>query len=350
MGRFNIVLSIIFVSLLLVLIWVFSSIVDVLDNRDYDTLDVCGDGTLYEKCSVRKPNFCFNGTLLEKASLCGCEMNLTKSGDKCVSEYQKEPKEVVLDYVLRGEKKNITITTYNGISDYFLGLSPSIEYYEDDVPSRVDFKLRNLDDGPQRPLLLPLVTEIQNIAESEEDQVRIAVSIVQHLNWGWSNKIINFRGNELQYSRHPYEVLIDETGVCGEKSELLSFILREMGYGVAFFYNQLENHESIGIKCPVEESWKNTGYCFVETTGPSIMTDTSIQYTNGLTLDSYPQVLLISEGRSLPEGMYEYDDAEVMMSIRGSLTNGETIINPKTIKTFNDLEGKYGLVKEYNPA
>lgn len=342
-------MSITIILILLGIVWLISIFPGMI-NDDSDSFPVCGDGSLYNTCSLRKPNFCSDGVLIERASLCGCSNNLTINGDSCISEYQVNPKNISLKYILRGETNELNLTVYEGMINYLLGLPSSIKYYGDDTPSRVDFKLKNLDNEQQRPLLLPLVTQIQNIAENEEDQVRIAVSLVQNLEWGWSNKTTKFKGLDLQYSRHPYEVLFDTQGVCGEKSELLSFILREMGYGVVFFYNQEENHESIGIKCPLEESWKNTGYCFVETTGPSIITDNSIQYIGGLTLNSTPEVLLISEGNSLPDNMYEYKDAQDMTDIRNSFINGETIITPKKLLTFKKLEKKYGLVKEYNAA
>ena len=98
-------------------------------------------------------------------------------------------------------------------------------------------------------------------------------SIVQKITFGNSNKTIKVSRGELDYARYPYEVLYDEKGVCGEKSELLAFILREMGYGVAFFYYPPENHEAIGIKCPKRHSVGRTGYCLIETTGPSIMAE-----------------------------------------------------------------------------
>ena len=57
---------------------------------------VCGDGAKYDSCSDRKPYFCEQGTLIEKASICGCFENLTIDGDFCVSEYQTEMKNIKL--------------------------------------------------------------------------------------------------------------------------------------------------------------------------------------------------------------------------------------------------------------
>lgn len=84
----------------------------------------CGDGTAYGKCSINKPYFCSNGTLIEKASVCGCNSNLTLTGDSCTSKYQEESKEITLEYVLRGEEKEINMTIYKKMADYLSNLPP----------------------------------------------------------------------------------------------------------------------------------------------------------------------------------------------------------------------------------
>ena len=55
---------------------------------------ICGDGTSYEKCSLNKPYYCFNGTLAEKASLCGCPEIFNEKDNSCISEYHENPKQV----------------------------------------------------------------------------------------------------------------------------------------------------------------------------------------------------------------------------------------------------------------
>ena len=146
----------------------------------------------------------------------------------------------------------------------------------------------------------------------------------------------------MNYSRYPYEVLYDEEGICGEKSELLAFLLREIGYETVLFYNQEENHESVGIKCPIEESYKRTGYCFVETTGPSIITDDSIEYMGNIVLTSEPEIIHISSGYSLGKYLEEYKDADELKSLKK---------NPFVLfreSRFQRLKEKYGLIEEYN--
>ncbi len=312
-------------------------------GENYD----CGDGSFNGFCSETKPYYCFNDVLLENASFCGCSENLIVKGESCFSEYQNNPMEIKLKYFIRGKEKEINFTVYKDMADYLTTISREINYFGEETPLREDFKFKKLNEANQNQLLMPLVVQIQNLEKDKEEQMRIAVSIAQNIEWGFSNKTSRFRHNELNYSRYPYEVLQDSQGVCGEKSELLAFLLRELGFDIALFYNQLENHESLGIKCPEKYSWHNSGYCFVETTGPSIITDISIEYVGGLTLSSEPEIIFISDGISLGEDLYEYKDARDLMRIREKiLETGK--INLLDRKKLDKLNEKYGLVDDYN--
>ena len=175
----------------------------------------CGDGTFYYNCSLRKPYFCLNGELIEEASICGCPGILMREEDSCVSKYQTNPKNIILKYILRGEIKEINFTVYGEMVDYISSL-PKFIYYEKDVePLRRDFKLRNINEEEQRELLLPLVTKIQNIAENKEDQVRIAISIIQNIPYNESGEIITIGGGE-KLSSKPEVIFISEGDSLGE--------------------------------------------------------------------------------------------------------------------------------------
>ena len=211
----------------------------------------------------------------------------------------------------------------------------------------MDFKLKHINEEQQRELLLPLVSAIQNRAKDKVDQFRIAVSLVQHIDFGFSGEIVSLIGDKsLNYSRYPYEVLYDMQGVCGEKSELLAFLLREIGYDVVLFYHAEENHESLGVKCPLEYSVSDSGYCFVETSAPSIITDNEIEYVGGLRLNSEPEIMLISEGISLEDNLPEYKDAQDFIKIRRSLKQGKKLDFSESEK-LDELIKKYGLVEIY---
>ena len=336
--EFSISLACFLIFLVLIAIFFGSPIVT-------EKLQTCGDGTFYNICSVAKPYYCAEGSLIEKASVCGCLESTERIGDSCITDLQAEPKSLALKYIFDGEEKTLNFTVYRGLVSHLSELSRVISYTNGEKPIRADFIFKKINEEEQRKLLLPLTIKIQNLAPNDKvEQARIAISLVQNMQYGFSNKTEGFFGNKVNYSRYPYEVLYESKGICGEKSELLAFLLREIGYGVVLFYNQEENHESLGIKCPQEESYKGTGYCFVETTGPSIITDDSIEYVGGITLDSQPEVIFISDGESLPGGLQEYRDAETMKRIR----QGRFVLF-RDLK-LEALKERYGLVEEYNPA
>ncbi|MFH1787305.1 MAG: hypothetical protein ABH811_00740 [archaeon] len=313
-------------------------------QEDKENTSFCGDGTSYGNCSLNKPYFCDNGFLVERASVCGCSNILDIKDDLCVSEYYIFPKNLNLRYFLRGEENSINFVVYEGLADYISELPRSINYEGSEIPLRSDFKIRNINEENQRGALLPLVVQIQNIANDKEDQVRIAVSIVQNIPFGGSDKIVGFGSNlGVNYSRYPYEVLYEMQGVCGEKSELLAFLLRELGYEVVIFYYNEENHEAVGVRCPLENSVLNTEYCFIETSGISIISDDELEYAEEIRLYSEPEIIFISEGDSLGYDLYEYKDAEYLIRIRD-----KGVINYFDKYKLRKLQEKYALDESYN--
>jgi len=302
-------------SMILIFVLVLIIVNVYLPREKNEKTLVCGDGTLDGACSLIEPYFCLNGTLIEKASVCSCPEILTIQGDLCISKYQTTPKNITLKYVLRGKENKLNFTVYKGLVDY-ISLLPISLFYKDEKFSRSDFELRNINEKEQRELLLPLVIKIQNIAKNKEDQVRIATSIVQEIPYGESERIVGLgKNHQINYSRYPYEVLYESEGACGGKSELLAFLLKELGYGVILFYYPSENHQALGVKCPSEYSLDNTDYCFIETTRPSIISNDQGYYSGWGKLTSRPQIISISKGDSLGENLYEYEDAKDLIKI-----------------------------------
>lgn len=303
----------------------------------------CGDGTLYEECSEIKPYFCSEGILIEKASICGCSDVLEINGDSCLSKYNKNPKNITLDYILRGEEKQLEFIVYEGMNNYISNLSRTISYHGEEEPSRADFKIKNIEEPEQRELLLPLVVKIQNLAKDKRDQVRIATSLVQKI--PYNDSIVGTaslgNGQKLNRTRYLYETLYDVQGACEGKSELLAFLLKELGYGTVLFYYPTEDHEAVGIKCPEKYSVKETGYCFIETTGPSIISNDQVYYIEIGKLSSEPEVLFISEGDSF-ENAYEFSDAKSLIKIGNAIeTKGK--LNFFQARKLENLREKYGL-------
>ena len=313
------------------------AVIYLIVNNSYNE---CNDGTLYNQCSGIQPYYCFMGNLIERAPLCGCANLSEVQGNKCVAPYSSERKTVSLNYTLRGQKGTIDFAVYKGLYDY---LSAIPRYYNfEENHTLLDFRMKMLDDEYQRELLLPLVIEIQKITSDKEDQAKIAISLVQNIPFGNSDKILKVGGIVFDYQRYPYEVLYDTEGVCGEKSELLVFLLRELNYSSAFLYYSAENHEAVGIKCPKKYGVDDSEYCFVETTGPSIISDDKTEYVGIVSLTSDPLILIASEGLSLNKYEQEYLDAQILENIRESARD-DGLLNPIQYLQYQTLKTRYGL-------
>ncbi len=336
----GIISGILLVSLLLIFFIGGDSEIENIEK----SIVICGDDTFEGTCSFDKPYYCENGELIRKPEFCGCPDALRKNSGKCSSIYEEYTRDVVLDYVFEGEKKEINLVTYKGVVDYLDDLEKRIEYQGNEKKTRADFKLKVMDDKLQKAYLMSLVKKIQNLApENKLNQARIAISLVQNIPYGEKREKIEISEDiEVADSRYPYEVVYSNKGVCGEKVELLAFLLREIGYGTALIYYPEENHEALGIKCPVEESYNNTSYCFVETTGPSIISDSGVSYQmiGGSLSDNY-EIYLLSDGMSLPENIQEYKDAEKIQELREKGTNGNANIFDSN--EADVLNKRYGL-------
>ncbi|MEX0920470.1 MAG: hypothetical protein WDZ69_02710 [Candidatus Pacearchaeota archaeon] len=340
---------IVIIFLILVILTFFATYIALSEER-FEEIPTCGDGTFYDTCSIDRPYYCGEGILTEKASLCGCNgiepsSEFRKEGDFCVSEHNDGSRVIPLTYFLDGNRHEFNFTIFEGVNNHVSDIQRSISYSESEIPFRADFKRNSVSDEIQRENILPLVKSIQNLApENKADQARIAISIVQNIPYGFSNETIDFEGTEVDYSRYPYEVLFDNQGICGEKSSLMALLLKDLGFGVSIFYFSDENHEAVGIKCPVEESLHGTGYCFVETGSPAIITDHEMEFIGGVKLESRPEVMIISEGISLPEKMDEYKDAKTLMDIReGNFPGKLKFWKHDNIREKYHLDGAYSL-------
>jgi len=306
----------------------------------------CGDSTKNFECSITLPYFCENGQLRERASMCGCNKNSIQEKDKCLYTYQNDPKNITLDYIIRGKYGQIEFTIYKGLEIYIKNLPKEIYSSGSDGSSRWDFKHRNINDPYQKNAIKELVIKIQNLAEDKDDQARIAISLVQNIEYSVSNNTVFFEGSDVKaaYSRYPYEVLYEKKGICGEKSELLAVLLEKLGYGYVLYYYEAENHEAFAIMCPNEYSKEQDGYCFIETTGASIITNDKNNYPNiGGELTSSPKIVYQKNGKTFGgENMYEYKDAQNWIKIEKQLKEKQ-FINILNKRIRDSLIIKYGL-------
>ncbi len=238
-----------------------------------------------------------------------------------LEEYQTKPKTINLYGV--GD-----LIVYGGLNNYLSDLPDSISYYYV-PPTTKDFIMRDLDNELQKEFLLQLVNKIQESSSNPDEQARIAIKIVQKIPYDYDGLY------GIPEGRLPYEVLYDMKGVCGEKSELLAFLLRELGFGVAIFEFDFEGHRAVGIKCPSCD-YQSSGYCFIESTTSTIPTDSEGKYLGAGKLGNPSEIIYITEGNSLDLSK-ECDDAQEWNNL---LSKGEYL-------SEYDYNRWLKLVKEY---
>lgn len=295
---------------------------------------LCGDGTAFGKCSLTKPYYC-NNRSLEINYSCGCPEFFNQMADKtCSSEYQTDSKIIKLNYVLRKQENSIEFEIYKGVNDYLAELPRNIISNGNET-TRKDFKLKFINEKVQKTFLTPLVLKIQNTTSNKTDQLRIAVSIVQNIPYGFSNKTTKFSKSVLTHSRYPYEVLYDGQGICEEKTALLLFLLKELNYEVGFFYYPIENHEAVWIACEEKEK------CFIETTTPSIITYNQGYYSWFGYLSPDPETFQTSSGDIFPK-TYEYKDAKKYTKYQSKILNNKKL-NYFQKRNYEELKEKYGI-------
>jgi hypothetical protein len=203
-------------------------------------------------------------------------------------------------YILRGKPGSIDTNLYSGVYNEILSQPSPVwctRYNSDSSPCTSEdtrqYNLKYLDNPIPKKYLDGLVSSIKSKTSNKDDQARIAINLVQQIPYDYSRLYsTNFKG------RSPYEVLYENKGVCGEKSKLLAYLLRELGYGVVLFEFSSENHMAVGIKSPVQYSYKNSGYAFIESTSLTIPTDSEGDYVGAGKLTSTPQIIQISDGSS----------------------------------------------------
>jgi len=245
------------------------------------------------------------------------------------------------DYVLRGSPGTIVLTLYTGIYDrQRFGAKPTtcLRHSSDPSPCTQEeirqYYIKYLNETAQKKGLDDLVSRIRSKSRNPDDQARIAISLVQNIPYDYSK--LDAPSPNMSY---PYGVLFLKKGVCSEKSLLLAYLLRELGYGVVLFEFKAENHMALGIMSPATYSFGNSGYAFVETTAPSIVTDADGDYVGVGKLSSVPGIMQISRGRSFSSVSEEYQDAQQFNQLIGM----GSVLDQAHYSMWTALVQKYGM-------
>jgi len=299
----------------------------------------CDDGTPYGSCSPTRPLFCDNGSLVKKASLCGCPKKYIPKGDGCIYQLTLGPEHRSLSYCNNGLKSSLPFTVYRGLKEYLSNL-PRTFVCDPECPSDQEIYQMIINQPDQVEFIQELIKLIKVIGQTKDDQARIAISIVQMIPYDYE-KVFTLSTESWKY---PYEALYDYKGVCQDKSLLLALLLKELGFGVVLLVYEDENHMAVGIKCPGRYAnyiYQGSGYCFVETTTPSIITDMSGEYLGVGALKSKPKIYIVSDGDSLDSVGKEYQDAREWQRLNAIAEANNYILSHEDYEKWQDLVEKY---------
>jgi hypothetical protein len=243
-----------------------------------------------------------------------------------------------LRYIYDGLEKTISIPVYRDVKNHFSLQNPTA------CSSLSEFYFEYLSNSIQRHYLNPLIEAIWEHSKKVDEQARIAINLVQRIPYDVEKWRFEIKNNPYTRIRYPYEVIVDNKGICCEKSLLLALLLREFGFGLALFIFENENHMAIGIKCHEKFSFCGTGYGFVETAAPSIITDDELHYVeiNKLgvfrhQLKSKPIIVPLCDGSSFTSIFQEFIDAKEWNQLIGEYRNEEGYYD----------ERRYHLIQKY---
>ena len=249
-------------------------------------------------------------------------------------------KAVFFNFVYMGQKSGIYFVVKKDVHERLDSLPRTITYKKaEQVVTKKDFILPKINNDLQRKHLLPLVEKIKSLTPDVNKQARIAISLVQNIPYGFptdDKSKINYR------KKFPYGVIWEHTGICDEKSDLLHFLLKELGFATAALIYKKEYHRAVGIKCPDAYDAGNSGYCYVEVTTPKIITDNSPEYLGIGTLTDF-KLIKISDGRQL-DGVEEEFTDKIMyydLILKAKAENGK--MEEADYKIYRAILDKYGI-------
>jgi hypothetical protein len=233
---------------------------------------------------------------------------------------EKGEKTVRYTYTLRGVNGDLAVTVYAGVNDYLHAHEPPF------YVGQIEEACQAVYDNPlQDTYLKEFFMKIWGSRSLTDDEARVAISLIQQMPYSI--------GSDDYAAQFPYETLYAGTGDCSQKSYLLAYVLKNLGYDVVLF--GLPNHMAVGIRTDPQYDYMDTGYAFIETTQPAIITDTDCT--------EYPEIIPISGGNALADLSEEYNDVRELHRLQDSAVNN--MLPRDSYHKWQGIVVKYGLDK-----
>ncbi len=249
-------------------------------------------------------------------------------------------KAVFLDFVYKGNKYGIYFNVSRVAHEKLFSISQSlINSKGSEKITKKDFILPKINNQLQREKLLPLVEKIRSLTPDVQIQARIAISLVQNIPYGFPT----VGGSEVNYEKkYPYGVIWERKGICDEKSDLLLFLLKELGFGTAALIYKKDFHRAVGVKCPNEYDVDDSGFCYVEVTTPRIITDNMSGSDSSMALTD-PEIIKISDGIQLEGVEEEFKDKKLFHDLINNAKANNWLLEQNDYDLYNSILNKYGI-------
>jgi len=192
---------------------------------------------------------------------------------------------------------------------------------------------------------------------SGDEKIEFILSFIQYIPYDYQKaKEDNPKAN------FPFETLYTNQGVCTDTSFLAILWLNELGYSTAILDFPDSNHAALGIKCPLEFSLDETGYCYVETTNyfPFAIVPSSLQSGQASTdqlLINDPfssenlgtmEIRLQSDGRLYEKIETIIDKVEYLNEMREQIEEYKLMLETDLDNRSEIVEKHNNLVDKYN--
>ena len=243
------------------------------------------------------------------------------------ADYRQSPKTTSFSYVIDGNRRFMNFTTFGGLSDFFSSKSHSYHY---DPDNGVIMDL--LENEVQNENMRLFIDMIRKRSITSDDQAKIAISLVQR---------IPYNGN--RYTRtatewyYPYETVHNDKGSAADKSVLLAYILNELGFETVLF--EFPSHMAVGVKASSKYSFYDTGYAYIETTRPTIITYEPDSGYGSFSISQNPRIIHLTGGRRVLDVTTEYGDARRMKQLEAMGGN----LNQSYRAELSKISDKYDL-------
>jgi len=192
------------------------------------------------------------------------------------------------EYFLGGQMYTYKFTVYKELNEY-LNKYPGWYSCTGKCPTYEQYINILVNEPVSKKQLVKITSDFNALKLRIDDKIRSLVSFVQLLDYN-TNKPISTES-------FPYQVLVDSQGICGEKSILLLNLLSNMGYKTAYLYFPDVNHAAVGIGCDPKYDFRDSGYCYIETTHQMIITDSNVGSKIGNVDVGTLTIFPISDGR-----------------------------------------------------